>query len=772
MRIHALFRLSASVLLLLCILIPGSAGAATTEVHVVRYAADGATVLAETAVDYRWMEENLPVLGDGETHYYHQGPVFSGDPWNPAEDTNVKEKDMGAVKGTDLADLCDLVGGMAEGETVRVKASDGFSKTFPYRNVYEPESRQGPMVITWYRADEGYVPDYREGMRLVFFADTSVNPDGLHAFGVADMQECFDSEYWYFFQPNVPTTTGLSAQYVSEVAIFSEEEATGALEVESNPAGALVYLDDENTGLLTPCTIRDLAVGSHSIWVEKDGYAADPEQWVTVKALETGQITFALLPLQGSIAVSSLPTGAGIILDGNETGNVTDTTLKGVSVGEHTITLVRDGYENGTTTVTIEADETTPVDLVLMSQNGSKPLPTTSLTVTVPATATAPAATATTSPTPTATPAPASPGLFDPLFALFRFIASLITGGTDETEPPAGTPEDLPEPAVKSRLPETPAAAPAVTPEPVRANRSGGLFIDSFPQGAAITVDNTRIDRNTPFVVYGLREGLHTIALEYESASSIDAADTGVDYGTHRVWVYPDAVTPVRIDGIQNRHLRTITVESSDLAGAAFTVNGAYPAYTLPATVDIDGGGAWITIRENTTYRSITLPDTISDGGRFAAMPGAEETYAVTVVSNPPGALIFVDGYPTGLRTPAVARDLSSGRHTITLSLPGYLPAEGGITIPQGAPAGAAGTIRSSLTEYPCGSLSVNSTPPGAKIYLYGRYTGETTPHTFPGMRIGTYAVKVVGETESRTIENVVVTPGATAGCTVALEEA
>jgi len=61
---------------------------------------------AQTTVTYQWMEANLPVLGDGTTHYYHQGPVFIDDPdehgqalrWNPAEDTNVDTKDMGAVK--------------------------------------------------------------------------------------------------------------------------------------------------------------------------------------------------------------------------------------------------------------------------------------------------------------------------------------------------------------------------------------------------------------------------------------------------------------------------------------------------------------------------------------------------------------------------------------------------------------------------------------------------------------------------------------------------
>jgi hypothetical protein len=183
------------------------------------------------------MEANLPVMGDGKTHYYHQGPVFIDDTdpareeqlrWNAAEDKNVQEKDMGAVRGTNLKDLCDVVGGMAPGDVVKIKADDGFTKTFAYENVYTPSSRQGSMVITWYRPDEGYVPEYRTGMRLVFFADTSTNPWGLHAFGNYDWHESAAPEYWYYYQQGdekYPTTTGLSVQYVSDVLIFSHGTA-------------------------------------------------------------------------------------------------------------------------------------------------------------------------------------------------------------------------------------------------------------------------------------------------------------------------------------------------------------------------------------------------------------------------------------------------------------------------------------------------------------------------------------------------------------------
>jgi hypothetical protein len=207
--------------------------AATTQVHIAKFAADNTTVIKEKTVTYQWMEANLPVMGDGATRYYHQGPVFidDADPareeqlrLNAAEDKNVQEKDMGAVKGTNLKDLCDLAGGMSPGDVVKLKADDGFSKTFAYENVYTPPARQGPMVITWYHSSEGYVPQYRTGMRLVFFADNSTNPGGIHAFGNNDWRQSAAPEYWYYYQQGdekYPTTTGLSVQDISEVLIYS-----------------------------------------------------------------------------------------------------------------------------------------------------------------------------------------------------------------------------------------------------------------------------------------------------------------------------------------------------------------------------------------------------------------------------------------------------------------------------------------------------------------------------------------------------------------------
>jgi hypothetical protein len=117
---------------------------------------------------------------------------------------------------------------MAPGDLVKIKADDGLTKTFAYENVYTPALRQGPMVIAWYQAGEGYVPQYRSGMRLIFFADNSTNPWGIHAFGNNDWHESAAPGGWYFYQQGdekYPTTTGLSVQYVSDVLIYSRGTA-------------------------------------------------------------------------------------------------------------------------------------------------------------------------------------------------------------------------------------------------------------------------------------------------------------------------------------------------------------------------------------------------------------------------------------------------------------------------------------------------------------------------------------------------------------------
>jgi hypothetical protein len=226
---------------------PTVRAAGTTSVHVVKYAADGVTVLDERTIDYTEMESQLPVQGDGNTTYYHQGPTFDdNDLWDPDETQNLKTK--GAPMGTDLKDLCELVGGMSDGDTVRVKAIDGFAKTFDYANVYNPAPRQGKIVVTWYSDRDGHVPTWGDGMLLVFFAETT-NADGQYVFGNEDMRQTLPEERWHYFDI-YPSTNGFSVKNIDEIAIFSTiDEDNGARESAELDVSATVVLPEVGISL-------------------------------------------------------------------------------------------------------------------------------------------------------------------------------------------------------------------------------------------------------------------------------------------------------------------------------------------------------------------------------------------------------------------------------------------------------------------------------------------------------------------------------------------
>ena len=179
---------------------------------ITRYDEDGTTILAQETRTYLQMESEFDVYGDGEIEYFHQGPTFDDDNlWDPDETENLKS--VGVVKGTDLVDLCALVDGVSPGDTVQVRASDGLSRTFQYESVYGQEPGHPRFVITWWRAGDGYVPDYESGMRLVMFTDDAV-------FGNYDMQQYLHEDDWHYYDI-YPSSHGLSVKWVSEILIYA-----------------------------------------------------------------------------------------------------------------------------------------------------------------------------------------------------------------------------------------------------------------------------------------------------------------------------------------------------------------------------------------------------------------------------------------------------------------------------------------------------------------------------------------------------------------------
>lgn len=237
---------------------PVAAADPTTEVTITKLASDDQTVIDQRTVSWEWMRDNLPVLGDGETMYYTQGPIFEdawdevhpGEPydaWNPTEDVNIEYKDHGEFMGTDVKDLCELVGGADPDEMVEIKARDGLTKKWPAEYIYTPNPKQGPMGIAWHHGkDTGTVEEnFREGMRLYFFVETT-NNDGMLVWGNWDMHESWDEEYWYYFEkPTLPSASGVSVQIVSDITIHSNDPAPEGWSISLNGSTDRTLTRDE-----------------------------------------------------------------------------------------------------------------------------------------------------------------------------------------------------------------------------------------------------------------------------------------------------------------------------------------------------------------------------------------------------------------------------------------------------------------------------------------------------------------------------------------------
>lgn len=256
------------------------AAGSTTELYISKYAADGATILDETTVSYQWMEEHLPVYGDGVIHYYHQGPVFEGDVWDPSETQNLKDK--GAVMGTNARDLCDLVGGMRPGDEVSFVAVDGWHTEFAYENIYTPLERQGPIVLAWFNgaepeAGEKYgtghpgLEGFHTAMQIVFMSGVA-NDAGQYVFGNEDMRVSLPEEKYQHFYEGLPSTNGLSGKWIDRLIIYSQEEAppgatsSSPVSVAPQPEGAetqtaLSSSKSESAGFLSPLLWLALGLG-------------------------------------------------------------------------------------------------------------------------------------------------------------------------------------------------------------------------------------------------------------------------------------------------------------------------------------------------------------------------------------------------------------------------------------------------------------------------------------------------------------------------------
>jgi sugar lactone lactonase YvrE/PKD repeat protein len=168
------------------------------------------------------------------------------------------------------------------------------------------------------------------------------------------------------YTDNSQTTTVSAGQTASVNIDLSAPSSTGSISIQSNPTGAKIYLDDADTGFVTPNTILNVPAGSHNIRCSLGGYT-DNSQTTMVSAGQTASVNIdlAIVPSTGSVSIQSNPTGAKIYLDEADTGFVTPKTIVNVPTGSHNIRCSLGGYIDNSQTVSVSIGQTANVMIVL-----------------------------------------------------------------------------------------------------------------------------------------------------------------------------------------------------------------------------------------------------------------------------------------------------------------------------------------------------------------------------------------------------------------------
>jgi C1A family cysteine protease len=143
----------------------------------------------------------------------------------------------------------------------------------------------------------------------------------------------------------------------------------GNLTISSIPSGASIRIDNNDTGKITPVTLSHLGVGEHVVKLVKTGYDEYVQNF-TVQNKKNTTIHATLTSIGGTIAISSSPPGAQILLDHIDTGYKTPKVLSRIMAGEHTILLMKDNFKDWTQNLTVVADSITHITADLMVSGG------------------------------------------------------------------------------------------------------------------------------------------------------------------------------------------------------------------------------------------------------------------------------------------------------------------------------------------------------------------------------------------------------------------
>jgi eukaryotic-like serine/threonine-protein kinase len=157
-------------------------------------------------------------------------------------------------------------------------------------------------------------------------------------------------------QPENAATTAEKPNGATTPATPATPVAKGELLITTTPPGATVKFDGKKLAGVTPVTQKEIAPGKHTVQLTAPGYLTVLKSVDVASGSPTSE-NVTLVPQQGVVKLSSVPTGAEIFVDGAATNKKTPSEFT-LPKGDHTFMVRMQGYDEAGDLIAVNPGET------------------------------------------------------------------------------------------------------------------------------------------------------------------------------------------------------------------------------------------------------------------------------------------------------------------------------------------------------------------------------------------------------------------------------
>ncbi|MCP5061509.1 MAG: PEGA domain-containing protein [Ignavibacteriae bacterium] len=407
----------------------------------------------------------------------------------------------------------------------------------------------------------------------------------------------------------------------------------GHVSITSDPVGAAIYKNGDNTGKITPANFDELLSGSYNFSLRLGSFIDTSFSVQLNEGQEYTQNIFLTEtnPL-GKIALTSIPSGAAIFSEGIDTEKRTPATFDKLQRGDFEFTLKYDLYENHKINVNLDKDETVEINtkLVIAGTAGSLIITSNPLGATIKLDGNI-----TGSVTPD-TLVPVSAGQHSITLSLDRYRDTTISTNI-----------------VAGSLVEESVLLTVYEPR-------GSITIDSNPQGAKIFLNDSESELLTPNTLSKVEGGDYSIKLQLENYYD----------STFTVTVIEDQNNNVGVIELVEIPIYNITTSSNPFLASSISGTGEYKHGDEVSLVTVANPGYQFTkwTENGSQVSTDTIYNFIATSNRNL-IANYNVIGTLIVNSDPIGAEIYLNNESTGFTTPHNFESILAGQYNLTLKL-------------------------------------------------------------------------------------------------------